>query len=245
MIKNQYPEVDITNTFYCGDAAGRENDISAVDYKFALNLNIKFYTPEQLFLNSTTKIGYQYLDFNPKLYFKINYTPFYYKNTSQREVVILVGPPQSGKSTFAKKYFNNYDIVCNDNESLKHSKSRFKDIIKNTTNNIVVDGMHKTISNRRWWINIIIKVDPTIKITCIIIDIPIYVAKHIRTFKIISDKLNNINNNKKQLHINAIDSYYSRYEEPSLIEGFNEIIKIGFILDKSIPNVNILEYFLI
>ena len=39
----------ITTAFYCGDAAGRSSDFSDSDLKFAENIGVKFYTPEELF----------------------------------------------------------------------------------------------------------------------------------------------------------------------------------------------------
>lgn len=51
--------IDMDNSFYCGDAAGRPKnwkagaprDFSCTDRKFAANIGLKFYTPEELFLN--------------------------------------------------------------------------------------------------------------------------------------------------------------------------------------------------
>jgi hypothetical protein len=48
-------EIDKDSSFYCGDAAGRKqkpfNDFSNDDLLFSINLGIKFYTPEMLFLD--------------------------------------------------------------------------------------------------------------------------------------------------------------------------------------------------
>ena len=49
--------LDLQNSFYCGDAAGRQigtlagrkKDFSCGDRKFAYNLNLKFYTPEEFY----------------------------------------------------------------------------------------------------------------------------------------------------------------------------------------------------
>lgn len=41
--------VDYEKSFYVGDAAGRKNDFSNSDLKFAENVGIKFYTPEEFF----------------------------------------------------------------------------------------------------------------------------------------------------------------------------------------------------
>ena len=49
--------IDYENSFYCGDCAGRKlnptskgPDLKDSDYKFAINVGIKFVTPEELFL---------------------------------------------------------------------------------------------------------------------------------------------------------------------------------------------------
>lgn len=44
-------EVCFENSFYCGDAAGRPDDHSSDDMLFARAIELKFMTPEMLFLN--------------------------------------------------------------------------------------------------------------------------------------------------------------------------------------------------
>lgn len=46
---NQFVLIDKSKAMYCGDAAGRPNDIGDSDKKFAQNVGISFYTPEQYF----------------------------------------------------------------------------------------------------------------------------------------------------------------------------------------------------
>jgi len=43
--------VDMDQSFYCGDAAGRRNDHTNDDILFSINIGLKFYTPEMLFEN--------------------------------------------------------------------------------------------------------------------------------------------------------------------------------------------------
>jgi bifunctional polynucleotide phosphatase/kinase len=47
---NTFPlDVDLENSFYVGDAAGRAGDHNDTDRKFAINAGLTFYTPEQYF----------------------------------------------------------------------------------------------------------------------------------------------------------------------------------------------------
>lgn len=41
--------IDMDQSFYVGDAAGREKDHSDVDIKFAQAIGLKFYVPEEYF----------------------------------------------------------------------------------------------------------------------------------------------------------------------------------------------------
>ena len=49
-------EVDMTHSFYCGDAAGRparngvKKDFSDADLQFGAKIGLKFHTPESFFL---------------------------------------------------------------------------------------------------------------------------------------------------------------------------------------------------
>ena len=115
--KNYYSDINIDSSFYCGDAAGRSSDFSCSDYKFALNLNITFYTPEQLFNNNHMQ-DHKIIDFNPKEYFNtssiLNNEIFNIIKYYQYNMIILVGSPSCGKSTFCAKYFSDCNIINQD-----------------------------------------------------------------------------------------------------------------------------------
>lgn len=82
-IFNIEPNFNLTESFYCGDAAGRiystgkkTKDHSYIDMYFAHNIKVKFITPEQLFLSDMTnyKIVCSYQNINLKKIFKLKNT---------------------------------------------------------------------------------------------------------------------------------------------------------------------------
>jgi bifunctional polynucleotide phosphatase/kinase len=117
---NKY-RVDVSklhDCFYIGDAAGRaagwkfdkRKDHSCVDRKFALNANLKFMTPEEYF--ERDKEAPFSLGFDPRDYleksknmplFAPTSTPLFPPDANQ-EMVIFVGFPASGKTSFARKH---------------------------------------------------------------------------------------------------------------------------------------------
>lgn len=109
--------VDLQNSFYVGDAAGRgENwkegiaaDFSDTDRKFALNIGVNFYTPEEYFLHER-KAGFtiSYYDFTNLNTGIANSNVF---GSRKLEIIIFVGPPSVGKTTFFKKVLEKYNYL--------------------------------------------------------------------------------------------------------------------------------------
>uniref|UniRef100_A0AAQ6AKV2 PNK FHA domain-containing protein n=1 Tax=Amphiprion ocellaris TaxID=80972 RepID=A0AAQ6AKV2_AMPOC len=103
--------VDKTQSVFVGDAAGRpenwapgkkKKDFSCSDRLFALNIGLQFHTPEEYFLGWKSA-PYNLPEFDPR---KIDSTARLYDppsaslTSSKTEVIVAVGFPASGKSTF-------------------------------------------------------------------------------------------------------------------------------------------------
>ncbi len=140
-------DVDVDQSFYCGDAAGREKDwqsgkkkdFSCSDRLFALNLGLKFYTPEEFFLGQKATKNFKLPEFDPKSvcrdlplldpedarlvqtkqevreHCRLSFSSLRnLKNLSQ--VILMVGIQGSGKSFFASKHLEpeGYVVLSND-----------------------------------------------------------------------------------------------------------------------------------
>uniref|UniRef100_A0A671SDB9 Bifunctional polynucleotide phosphatase/kinase-like n=1 Tax=Sinocyclocheilus anshuiensis TaxID=1608454 RepID=A0A671SDB9_9TELE len=103
--------IDVSQSFYVGDAAGRpanwalgkkKKDFSCSDRLFALNIGLQFHTPEEYFLGwkpaqfSLPEFDPRKLDSKRRLYDP----PDASLTSTKQEVIVAVGFPGSGKSTF-------------------------------------------------------------------------------------------------------------------------------------------------
>jgi bifunctional polynucleotide phosphatase/kinase len=123
-------DIDLANSFYVGDAAGRphgwkqsmKQDHAASDYKFALNVGMKFHTPEEFF-HGEQHGEERYLGFDPRS-LTSDSLPLYLPTSTPlvsgtQEMVILVGYPASGKSTFAQFHLESEGYIRVNRDTLK------------------------------------------------------------------------------------------------------------------------------
>jgi bifunctional polynucleotide phosphatase/kinase len=182
-----------SESFYVGDALGRENDWSDSDKIFAENCNLKYISPEEMF-------------------------PFKERKTQKiilsddQELIIMVGYPGSGKSTFVKKNFNDYLILSGD--ILKTESKILKQLEKGIDEgkSIVIDATNPSKEKRSVFIEIAKKKGIRVRII------------HITTS--IEESL--LQNQKRDIKVPKIAFYVYRkkFSEPDKDEGVDEIIKL-------------------
>lgn len=217
IIKNHYGHYGKNICGYCGDSLGRPDDYSDTDYKFAINLNIPIYSPEEIFLSKPKKdISVNYPILN-RQHYEFNYKP------NEKEMVILVGYPASGKSTIAEQiqsinYFN--EIVCDiiNRDTLKTISKCLKvcEISMKENKNVIIDNTNPDKKTREKFIKLAQKYK--YKITCVEMKTSLLESLHNNYFR-------SFNFNKQLIPKIAYNVYKSKYKTPTLIEGFNRIIK--------------------
>ncbi|EJD44027.1 PNK3P-domain-containing protein [Auricularia subglabra TFB-10046 SS5] len=117
-------EIDLTASFFIGDAAGRPRDHSDCDRKFSLNVGIPFQTPEEYFLNAE-KAQYQLKGFRPSPDNYIAPEPYDpWPAPDGPQLVVFVGRPKSGKTEFYNQHMKQlgYARIANDLEFAKVGK---------------------------------------------------------------------------------------------------------------------------
>jgi len=227
-------DIDYENSFFCGDAAGRpegwksnaKKDFSDNDRKFAMNCNLKFYTPDEYFMNEKPATFKLSSDPNTLKDKKVSlYEPSdkeLIPKDKHTEMIIFVGYPGSGKSHFAKKYIIpegyvhiNQDILKTADKCLKTTENELK-----LKHSVVIDNTNPSQDKRVKYIDIAKK-----------LNIPV------RCFKFETNEDISLHNNKYRQIIKgetlipniAYRFYNSNYKEPTLSEGYEDILKINFI----------------
>ena len=127
---------DIKNSLFVGDAAGREGDWSDKDKLVAEKLGIPFYTPEEIFPLTKNK------DTKKEL------------TNQNKEVVIMVGYPGSGKSTIAKEQLESKGYIRIDGDFFKTPQRMIKEAEKYILNHsIIFDATNGTKERRKYFID--------------------------------------------------------------------------------------------
>ena len=153
---NENMELDLNECIYVGDAAGRKksktykrNDFSDSDYKFAINCQFKFFTPEEFFLNEKSdypKIVNKMHDYdqNNNAHIKYDLSPNF------KEVIILIGSPGSGKSTFTENNLVPKGYIRINQDNLKSKEKVIKCLLQNIKEGkkIVIDSTNPQKNGR-------------------------------------------------------------------------------------------------
>jgi bifunctional polynucleotide phosphatase/kinase len=185
------------NTFFVGDAAGRVGDFSDSDKQFATNLKIKFMLPEEIFPLDTIESN-----------ININIP-------QEKEVIIMIGYPGSGKTTICKDIFekHNYHIVSGD--ILKTSSKMIKDAIKHINNSIVFDSTAGTKEKRQEFIQFAKKYNLPVRAIWIQTPMDISMERNKQRALITGSKIPDV----------VYYVYRKNFEEPIEEEGFS-LVKV-------------------
>jgi len=227
-------DINKQQSFYVGDAAGREagwalkkkKDFSCSDRCFASNIGIAFHTPEELFLGAR-RAQFKWPNFDPRQLFdkktSLTEPPTLKITIDKQELVILVGYPASGKSMFCREHFVAKGYVHVNRDTLKTMEKCIKQTEQELRDgkSVVVDNLNNEKSMRKRFIDI--AQHHNISCRCFVMNVTIDHARHNNRFReLIGEKHEKIN----EMVFNV---YRTKFEEPQRDEGFNEIGRANFI----------------
>ncbi|KAI9373296.1 polynucleotide kinase 3 phosphatase-domain-containing protein [Aspergillus egyptiacus] len=220
--------VDTTESIFVGDAAGRPKDHSSVDRGFAANAGIPFKTPEEFFLNAPPEPVVE--SFDPSVYVRSDSDstdvspPF--SRESPLELVIFCGSPGAGKSTFYWNYLEpldyervNQDILKTRPKCIKVAKEHLA-----AGRSVVVDNTNADPETRAHWVEV--AKEFKIPIRCVYFSASPALCKHNNAVRAANKSLNP--ESRTLLPGIAFGDFLKRFKEPTLSEGFKDIIRVDF-----------------
>ncbi|KAM9959170.1 hypothetical protein ACTFIR_000228 [Dictyostelium discoideum] len=228
--------INESESFYCGDAAGRpdgwkagvKKDFSNSDLGFAMTVGIRFETPETHFLGESHFVLAGGDDIVNSL---IPSAPTSGKSfesdsivTKDFEMVISVGYPAAGKSTFARKYFGTagYTIINQDTLKDKAQCLKAANAALAQGKSVVIDNTNPTKDVRAEYLALAKKYNA--KARCLNFTTSFDLAMHLNYYRERKDGVK---------HIPSIGyfTFRKKYQEPNTSEGFVSVHQINFILD--------------
>lgn len=234
--------IDLSQSIYCGDAAGRSSDFAATDYKFAYNIGVKFIIPEELFCSTLDIALDKTTQYIPASKIYPDYTtdisavqdiPIPHK-TDKPIILLLMGYPGSGKSHISKK--TGYNIVNQD--TLKTRANCLKAVrnFMKKNNNIVIDSLNYTHKMRKDYIDLAKMNNYYIHLIHITNDIDL--CMHMNNYRYqLSQGV------KKLVPKVVFFKMRKHFEMPSTLDGIDQIDRYFNYLDNSILSKEFYYYY--
>jgi bifunctional polynucleotide phosphatase/kinase len=268
MQHHRCPNAVHSESCYVGDAAGRpaqgklrKKDFADSDYKLALNLGVTFYTPERYFLGdmspyhnnlpvpdpSTSKLCYGGGDHNMMasggggsgcavIPDEVYNPP---GSGTGTEIVLLVGPAGTGKSTFARtlqakaKGMVRYSIVTQDELGSRNACKAAAERTLSCGGSVIVANTNLDVNVRNEWVRLAGSVgmiaEGGCRIRCVVLTTSKDTAMLQTCYRMLSPSTPAVD--RRQVHRIAIHSHYKTLREnpPVMREGFYRIDEVPWV----------------
>lgn len=242
--------VDLGQSFFVGDAggraaaeqadgaAGRKADHSCSDRDMAANVGIQFHTPEEYFLEGAVMPFVR--PFDPSNYLlsemeavsasSTDVTPMVIGKKNSLDIIIMCGSPGCGKSTFFWRSLKPLGYERVNQDLLKTREKCVKvatEYLKSGTS-VAVDNTNADVATRKVWLDLGAKVG--VPVRCMWFTAPPSLCQHNDTVRALAGEgLNGFNPEKRViLPHSAFAGFRSRFKEPDIKEGFQDVVKVDF-----------------
>ncbi|PPQ66882.1 hypothetical protein CVT26_009822 [Gymnopilus dilepis] len=242
IFKEEGVEIDKSNSFFVGDAAGRQypkskGDFSSTDRKWALNVGLPFFTPEEYFLKLPRHENISMPGFHvsslPNLPHITPTSSPIIPSPKKQETVLFVGYPCLGKSTFFRRYFEPEGYVHINQDTLKTREKCVKALRENLEagKSCVIDNTNRNVATRKPYIDLCKA--HNVPIRCFLFTGSAELAWHNNLYRAFNMPPSAAAKEPTRalLPYLAFTSFREGYEEPQMSEGYSEIKKVNWVFE--------------
>lgn len=222
--------LDLGSSYLVGDAAGREGDFSDTDRNWALNIGLGFHTPEEFFLGQESRAMSH--KFDPSLYTTSTVTTanpaVFSRPTAEKEIVLFVGCPGAGKSTFYWRYLEplGYERVNQDILKTKPKCFVVAQKLLSEGKSVAIDNTNADSATRAAWITV--AKQHKVPIRCLYFTSSEELCIHNAAARAFGGEI--VNPEKRDMLPGiAFRQFKARFKKPTKQEGFSELVKIDFM----------------
>ncbi|KAF2441653.1 PNK3P-domain-containing protein [Karstenula rhodostoma CBS 690.94] len=232
--------VDLDNSFFVGDAAGREasgsrtKDFSCGDRNFAANVGIDFRTPEEYFLGEDPSPFTR--EFDPtaalrKAASRLVVTKF--QRAESLEIVLFCGSPGAGKSSFYWRHLQplGYARVNQDILKTREKCMRAAEELIGEGTSVAIDNTNADIETRAHWTALAKRLE--VPIRCVVFTASSGVCEHNNAVRALNAGHDTNPEQRLLLPKLAFASFKKKYREPAMSEGFRDIVRVDFQFEGS------------
>ncbi|KAI2632592.1 PNK3P-domain-containing protein [Hypomontagnella submonticulosa] len=239
-------DIDLEGSIFVGDAGGRTaqlknaetgaaavaKDFSCSDRNFAHNVGIAYKTPEEFFLDEPAREFVRDFDLTSYPYSETGADGsdgsdgVLFEKANKQDIVIFCGPPGAGKSTFYWRHLKPLGYERVNQDTLKTRAKCFKaatDLLGGGSS-VVVDNTNADADGRKEWVELARKYD--VPIRCVWFKVPKALCEHNDVVRALNKPMNP--EARTALPGLAFNGFFSRFREPKVREGFQDVVEIEF-----------------
>jgi bifunctional polynucleotide phosphatase/kinase len=152
-------------------------------------------------------------------------TPAPQKVFDSQELILLIGPPASGKSTLVKRCFPTLTRINRDTLKTKAKCIKETKLALQRGESVVIDNTNPDVASRKEYIDLARSINPKITVTAIVINIEKELVLHLNDLRVKMTQ-----GQTKRIPSLCYNIYYKNYCVPSLQENITSIITMPFTL---------------